>query len=49
VGKHDAIEAVQGRAERNCAESRRKTIRKLFLLYCYFVCADVFFNFIALV
>ena len=40
--KHDTIEIVQGRSERSCEESRRKTTCKLFLFHCCFVCADVF-------
>ena len=39
---HDTIEIVQGRSERSCEESRRKTTCKLFLFHCCFVCADVF-------
>ena len=34
---------VQGHSERSCEESRRKTIRKLFLFHCCFVCADDFY------
>jgi len=45
--KHDTIEIVQGHSEQSCEESRRKTIRKLFLFHCCFVCADDF-DYIAL-